>query len=170
MPAGADRWQSHRPHPGAQQRNAQRYAVVDATVLLRTPRPASRSDLDARSSRFAWRAASVGLPGPPPVRRRHIATSHAVGNLTGLHPPARCGAPDTFTHALFSSALRGVRTNCHTQDLTIQRASASGFNTRPPARAKRERVMPLGRVRLVAKPHKNVNINEIVNRTNSKYE
>ncbi|WP_155634921.1 hypothetical protein [Burkholderia cepacia] len=101
---------------------------------------------------------------------RRIAASYAVGNLTGLHPPARCGAPDTFTHALFSSALRGVRTNCHTQDLTIQRASASGFNNLQPARAKRERVMPPGRVRLVAKPHTNVNINEIVNRTNSKYE
>lgn len=118
----------------------------------------------------AWRAASLGLPGPPPARRRHIAASHAVRNLTGLHPPARCGAPDTFTHALFSSARLGVRTNCHTQDLTIQGAPASGFNNLPPARAKRERVMPPGRVRLVAKPHTNVNINEIVNRTNSKYE
>ncbi|ERJ40596.1 hypothetical protein L810_4148 [Burkholderia sp. AU4i] len=151
-------------------------------ATIRSGRRIRSAPYSTRRVPFTPRCAFVTLCMPSGIGRatrptarstsphRRIATSHAVGNLTGLHPAARCGAPDTFTHALFSSALRGVRTNCHTQDLTIQGASASGFNTRPPARAKRERVMPPGRVRLVAKPHTNVNINEIVNRTNSKYE
>lgn len=83
MPAGADRWQSHRPHPGAQERNAQRYVVVDASVLLRAPCPASRSHLDARSSHVHGEPHRSGCPARRPL---DVATSPHRRIACGVKP------------------------------------------------------------------------------------
>jgi hypothetical protein len=95
---------------------SKRYATIDASVPFGGPRPGRvRTSLRGRCTSMASRV--TGLPRPPSARGRPIASGVEPCRLQS---PAGCGAPDTLTPALFSSALGRTRTNCHTQDLTIR--------------------------------------------------